>query len=88
MRMFSLGPQRSPGLPKSSRPSRSFRSHSLIQPPKQLNHQQKNESHPSLLSMFQTSEGKIDFDKISGTVEQIRGLYGTFSPMLSRFIKR
>jgi len=95
--MFPFGQQqqaRSPRSLRPVRPPRPPRPRPFMQQPQQLNlpsqsnNQQKGENNPSLISMFQTSEGNIDFEKISGTVQQIGELYGTFSPMLSKFIKR
>jgi len=80
----------------SYRPSHQIKPPNLIssRPFNQLSHplkqsnQQTRKSATDLMSIFQTSDGNIDFEKISGTVQQLGELYGTFSPIITRFIKR
>lgn len=43
---------------------------------------------PNLLSMFQTPDGSLDFEKISTTVQQINKIYNQVSPMITRFVKK
>ena len=52
------------------------------------NQQQSSSMTQNILSMFKTSEGNLDFEKITGTVQQLNKLYGEVRPMISRFIKR
>ncbi|THE12231.1 hypothetical protein E1I69_11985 [Bacillus timonensis] len=42
----------------------------------------------SLMSHFQTSDGKLDFSKISTTAGHMRKIYGQVSPLLSMFLKK
>jgi len=80
----------------SYRPSQRIKPPNLIgsRPFNQLSHplkqpnQETRKSNTDLMSIFQTSEGNIDFEKISGTVQQLGELYGTFSPIITRFIKK
>lgn len=65
------------------------RPHPFFQPPNRVkNLQQQNTTTSNILSMFQTPEGNLDLEKITGTVQQISKLYGQVSPMISQFIKR
>lgn len=42
----------------------------------------------NLLSQFQKDDGKLDFDKLTGTGKQVMDLYSQVSPMITKFIKR
>lgn len=83
--MFPFGPQ----PPRTPRPPRPIPpNHPFMSPPNQIHHQQQNVNKPGIMSMFQTQEGNLDFEKITGTVSQINKLYGQFSPMISKFLNR
>ncbi|WP_047981118.1 YppG family protein [Ornithinibacillus contaminans] len=41
-----------------------------------------------ILGDFQHADGNLDFNKLTTTGKQIMDLYGQFSPLISRFIKR
>lgn len=75
MSMLRLGPQ------PPQRP------HPFFHPLNQINNVQLRQTKSNLLSMFQTSEGNLDFERITGTVQQISKLYGQVSPMFSKFTK-
>ncbi|WP_373896194.1 YppG family protein [Virgibacillus sp. CBA3643] len=42
----------------------------------------------NLMAMFQTDDGKFDFDKITGTGKQVMDLYSQVSPMITKFFNR
>ncbi|WP_156288610.1 YppG family protein [Oceanobacillus salinisoli] len=50
--------------------------------------QQQNSGIQNVLSMFQSPDGNLDFEKVIGTAQQINGIYKQVSPMISRFINR
>lgn len=83
--MFPFGPQYPP---KQHRPPRPIRPHPMFHPPNPLKNGLQNTTKQNILSMFKTSEGNLDFEKITGTVQQISKLYGEVSPMISKFIKK
>lgn len=78
--MFPHGPQ----SPRPMRPPHPITNHMFMQPPMP----KQPKKHQGILSMFKTSEGNIDFEKITGTVEQINKLYGQFSPLITKFMNK
>ncbi|MEC5424569.1 YppG family protein [Virgibacillus sp. C22-A2] len=46
--------------------------------------QPQPQSRPGLLSQFQTPEGRLDFEKISATAQQMHGIYNQVSPLISK----
>ncbi|WP_438824382.1 YppG family protein [Bacillus sp. JJ1533] len=50
--------------------------------------QSRPSNTPSLLSHFQTQDGKLDFNKITSTAGQMRKVYSQVSPLLSMFLKK
>lgn len=58
-------------------------------PPARFRQQQIRPSNKSnLQSMFRNPEGKLDFDKITKTAQQMNQLYSQVSPLITRFIKK
>ncbi|MFB4166231.1 YppG family protein [Alteribacillus sp. JSM 102045] len=53
-------------------------------------HNQGQYVHPksNILSTFQTSDGKLDVEKITTTAQQVMKIYNQVSPMFSKFIKK
>lgn len=45
-------------------------------------------TRPDFLSNFKTDEGKYDFNKISGTAQQVMSAYNQVSPLIAKFIRR
>ncbi|WP_235794630.1 YppG family protein [Virgibacillus salidurans] len=77
-----LFPNRPPHRPPGPRPSQ--RPQGGSRPPIDPGGSAKS----NLMSMFQTDDGKLDFDKITGTGKQVMDLYSQVSPMITKFIKR
>lgn len=48
----------------------------------------KQTNKPQLLSMFKSSDGQFDLEKVARTVEQISQVYGQVSPIISKFTKK
>ncbi|HLR80115.1 MAG TPA: YppG family protein [Bacillota bacterium] len=69
------------------RPRRPFPPHRPM-PPRRLPYGGSQSPTSNLMSMFKTSEGKMDFEKITTTAQQINKLYQEFSPMISQFLKK
>lgn len=42
----------------------------------------------NLFSMFRNPEGKLDFDKVKETAQQMNQLYSQVSPLITKFIKK
>ncbi len=85
----SSRPSRTPKqnfLMGSSQPSSPPGPNHFMQAPRRPERAQ-NRINPGFKSMFQTPEGKLDFEKITGTVQQISNIYGQVSPFLTKFIK-
>lgn len=45
----------------------------------------KPSNHSNLLALFKNTDGQLDLEKITSTVEQANQLYGQVSPLFSRF---
>ncbi|SFP34207.1 YppG family protein [Salibacterium halotolerans] len=43
---------------------------------------------PNLLSQFQTPDGKLDFEKIAVTAQQMNRIYSQAKPIIAEFIKK
>ncbi len=43
---------------------------------------------PSILSQFQTEEGKFDIDKITTTAQQAKQIYDSVGPIVTKFLKK
>ncbi|MBY7142026.1 hypothetical protein KFZ56_02760 [Virgibacillus sp. NKC19-3] len=78
-----LFPNRPPNQPPrpSQRPQGGFR-------PPGVQGGSGGSTKSNLMSMFQTDEGNLDFDKITSTGKQVMDLYGQVSPLITKFIKR
>ncbi|MEH7384921.1 YppG family protein [Bacillus sp. JJ1521] len=48
----------------------------------------RSSNTPSLMSHFQTPDGKLDFNKVSSTAGQMRKIYSQVTPFLSMFMKK
>lgn len=62
-------------------------------PPARIRHpSQARRPAPSkatlLLSHFRDTDGNLDFQKISETVQQVNSIYTQVSPMITKFIKK
>lgn len=51
------------------------------QPPQQV-------TRPGILSQFQSSDGNLDFEKISATAKQVHDIYQQVSPMVRPMITK
>lgn len=80
--MFPIGPQR------QQYPNRPVRPHPFFQAPKQTGNFFNSTTKQNLFALFQTDDGSLDIDKISGTVEQISKIYSQVSPMISQFRRK
>lgn len=76
------------GIMFPGRPRRPFPPSYRPMPPRRLPHGGSQSSTSNLMSMFQTSEGKMDFEKITVAAQQMNKLYQEFSPIISNFLKR
>ncbi|WP_010677964.1 YppG family protein [Bacillus timonensis] len=72
------------GRPRRSFPSRPYNVGRQQRP--YANSQPSNIS--SLMSHFQTTDGKLDFNKISTTAGQMKKIYSQVTPLLSMFLKK
>src|SRR5699024_27051 len=75
------------GIMFPGRPRRPFPPHRPM-PPRRLPYGGSQSPTSNFMSMFKTSEGKMDFEKITTTAQQINKLYQEFSPMISQFLKK
>lgn len=58
-----------------------------FQRPQSSDRPKQSSNHANLLAYFKDTEGQIDLEKITTTVEQFNRLYGNVSPLFSRFFK-
>lgn len=45
-------------------------------------------TRPNFLSPFQDQDGKMDYNRMFSTVQQMHGVYKQVSPLISMFMKR
>lgn len=45
-------------------------------------------SKSNLFSVFRNPEGKMDFEKVKETAQQVNQLYSQVSPLIAKFIKK
>lgn len=79
--MFPMGPQYPPRRQKPPHLHSRFT-------PQHLSPIRPNTTKDNLLSMFKTSEGNYDLEKITETMQQISEIYRQISPMITKFKNR